>query len=95
MDAHGAALPAPRDTAPDAALGVAGLPISPARATPRGPAAIRQMAEVATRGIPSAVQAKKMGHTTTRTADNEYRTIMDAEVVKAVEIYGKRPRRPA
>jgi len=46
-------------------------------------------------GIPSAVQARKMGHTTTRMADNEYRTIMDAEIVKAVEIYGRRPRRTA
>lgn len=40
-------------------------------------------------GISSAAQAKKMGHTTTRMADNTYRTLMDAEVVEAVEVYGK------
>ena len=39
-------------------------------------------------GVSSAAQAKKMGHTSTRMADNVYRTLMDAEVVKAVEIYG-------
>lgn len=46
-------------------------------------------------GNPSAVQAKKMGHTTTRMADNDYRTIMDAEIVKAVEIYATRQSRTA
>jgi integrase len=40
-------------------------------------------------GIPSSVQAQKMGHTTTRMADNDYRMVMDSEVIKAVEIYGK------
>jgi len=44
-------------------------------------------------GISSAAQAKKMGHTTTRMADNDYRVVMDAEIVGAVEVYGNRLKR--
>jgi integrase len=44
-------------------------------------------------GVSSAAQAKKMGQTTTRMADNVYRTVMDVEIVKAVEIYSKRSER--
>ncbi len=44
-------------------------------------------------GVSSAAQAKKMGHTSTRMADNVYRTVMDAEIVKAVEVYGNRQNR--
>jgi hypothetical protein len=36
-----------------------------------------------------------MGHTTTQVADNDYRAVMGAEMVKAVEIYGKRPKQTA
>jgi len=34
-----------------------------------------------------------MGHTTTRMADNDYRVVMDAEIVGAVEVYGNRLKR--
>lgn len=41
-------------------------------------------------GVSSAAQAKKMGHTSTRMADNTYRHLMNAEIVNAVEVYSRR-----
>ena len=44
-------------------------------------------------GVSSAAQARKMGHASTRMADNAYRTLMGAELVNAVEVYGNRSKR--
>ncbi len=41
-------------------------------------------------GVSSAAQAKKMGHTSTRMADNTYRHLMGVEIINAVEVYGRR-----
>lgn len=41
-------------------------------------------------GVSSAAQARKMGHTSTRMADNTYRQILNAEIVNAVEVYRRK-----
>jgi len=41
-------------------------------------------------GVSTAAQAKKMGHTTTRMADNVYRTLQRREIVAAVEVYDRK-----